>query len=133
MRSLHRRRVACGRSVPGGSAYNRLDEAASPAPSYRVMEIGSIRKVRQAPLAGARRGCEGASPGDRGPRREVLREAGKAIPLGLGRIGLGDRLRAQVGTQWFLSFTGARDAFRANLHLISDPEVSELVEHTQAR
>lgn len=69
-------------------------------------------------------------------RRRVLREAGKAIPLGLGRIGLGDRLRAQVGTQWFLNFTGARDAFRANLHLIRDPDVaaavSELVEHAQA-
>ncbi len=70
-------------------------------------------------------------------RRWVLREAGKAIPLNLGRLGLGDQMREQVGTQWFLSFTGARDAFRANLHLISDPEVSaavsELVEHTQAR
>jgi hypothetical protein len=68
-------------------------------------------------------------------QRQVLREVRRPIALNLGRLGLGDQMREQEGTQWFLNFTGARDAFRANLHLISDPNVaaamSELIEHAK--
>jgi hypothetical protein len=69
--------------------------------------------------------------------RRALRDEAAPIPLGLGRVSLGDQMRAQLDPRWFLTLHGARDALRANLHLISDPEVSaavsELVEHAQAR
>ena len=75
--------------------------------------------------------------------RQARRDEGEPIPLGLGPVPLGNRLRVQVDSQWFLDFNWflnfdrARDAFRANLHLLSDRQVSaavsELVEHAQAR
>jgi hypothetical protein len=69
--------------------------------------------------------------------RRALREEAEPVPLGLGRVSLGDQMRVQLDPRWFLRLTGARDALRASLHLLRDPEVSaavsELVEHAQAR
>lgn len=67
--------------------------------------------------------------------RRALRDEGEPTPLGLGRVSLGDQLRAQMDPRWFLKLSGARDALRASLHLLSDRKVSaavcELVEHAQ--
>ena len=58
--------------------------------------------------------------------RQALQDEREPIPLGLGPVPLGDRLRAQIDSQWFLDFNWflnfgrARDAFRANLHLLND-------------